>query len=223
VVSVRSVGPEKHHTSAGSYPVVWECWVTRKDKGRVQTATKERNRILRELLKFYVKYFKSFETYNPKTNSQIGAIVNYVLFYLITFLPVITLHYNFVKDTHKVLLMLDMKVCIYIYIHMYVCIYIYIYIVPLTLNIDTRWRWVSKFTRPSLCPLGKNPSTNWIGEWVGLWNVLGFLERTEGLPLTGIEVILLQIYFLQVFLAVICLLLLLLLSSSSLLLPLGHI
>jgi hypothetical protein len=82
---------------------------------------------------------------------------------------------------------------------------------------------VSKFTRPSLCPLGKNPGTNGIGEWVGPWTVLGVLEKTEGLPLTGIEVILLQIYFLQVFIAVICLLLLSSSSSSSSLLPLGHI
>jgi hypothetical protein len=101
----------------------------------------------------YVKYLKCLETFNSKTNSQIGQIVNYVLVYLITFFAVITWQVSFVKVTSKVDLMRDMEVqrdiyiymcvcvcvcvpdvcvCVYIYIHIHqthaVFIYIYIYI-----------------------------------------------------------------------------------------------
>jgi hypothetical protein len=75
----------------------------------------------------YVKCLKYFETFKLKMNSQIGSIVNYALFYLITFFPVITWHVNFVKVTSKIALMRgmevqrDMCVCLCIYVCMYVC------------------------------------------------------------------------------------------------------
>ena len=64
----------------------------------------------------------ALKTFNPKTNSQIGSTVHYVLFYLIAFFPVITWHVTSVKVTSKVALMRDMQVQRDIYIYIYVCV-----------------------------------------------------------------------------------------------------
>ena len=39
-------------------------------------------------------------------------------------------------------------------------------IAPLIHDLSTRWKWVVRFMPQLLYPLGKNPSTHWIGGWV---------------------------------------------------------
>jgi hypothetical protein len=48
---------------------------------------------------------------------------------------------------------------------------------PLILNLGSRWRWVVKFTPLPLYLLGKNPSTQWIGGWMGRRAFLDILEN----------------------------------------------
>ena len=50
-------------------------------------------------------------------------------------------------------------------------------IAPLIHDLSTRWKWVVRFMRQLLYPLGKNPSTNWIGGWVDANAGLDVLEK----------------------------------------------